>query len=123
MLLSRAIYQFKQTQELDGNVIYDRGIPDVIAYFQLFNLSYPPAQQASTLFRYEPNVFVFPPWKEIYTTDDERKMSFEAAKDFGIKVQQIYREYGYKLIDVPFVSPEERAQFIIERLTNTFYFP
>src|SRR5580658_3519657 len=45
LMLSRAIYQFKQTQEFDGKVIYDRGIPDIIAYFQLFNLSYPPAQQ------------------------------------------------------------------------------
>lgn len=25
-MLSRAIYQFKQTEELEGNVIYDRGV-------------------------------------------------------------------------------------------------
>lgn len=49
LMLSRAIYQFKQTQELNGNVIYDRGIPDMIAYFHLFNLNYPPAQQTSKL--------------------------------------------------------------------------
>jgi predicted ATPase len=116
LMLSRAIYQFKQTQELDGNVIHNRGIPDMIAYFDLFNLSYPPAEQASQLFRYEPSVFIFPAWQEIYATDDERKMSFELAQDFGSKVQKIYSEYGYTLINVPCISPEERAQFIIERL-------
>jgi predicted ATPase len=116
LMLSRAIYQFKQTEKFDGNVIYDRGIPDIIAYFQLFNLNYPPAQQASKLFRYEQKVFIFPAWQEIYTTDEERKMSFESAKDFGIKVQQIYSEYGYKLINVPCISSEERTQFIIEQL-------
>ena len=116
LLLSRAIYQHKQMQNLDGIVIYDRGVPDVIAYAQLFNLDYLPAHQASKLYRYETNVFIFPAWEDIYTTDDERTMSFEAAKNFGIAVQKIYKEYDYALIDVPCVPPEERTQFIIERL-------
>lgn len=120
LLLSRAIYQFKKMQKFEGNVIYDRGIPDVIAYFQLFDLNYPPAEKASELFRYEPNVFIFPAWEEIYTTDDERKMSFAAAKDFGTQVQQIYRDYGYHLIDVPCVSPQDRAQFIVEKLNKNY---
>ena len=116
LLLSRAIYQYTQIQGLKKSVIYDRGIPDIIAYAHLFNFDYLPAQQASKLYRYETNVFIFPAWKDIYTTDDERTMSFEAAKDFGIEVQKIYKEYGYALIKVPCVSPEERAQFILERL-------
>lgn len=116
LMLSRAIYQFKQTQALEGNVIYDRGIPDMIAYFHLFNLSYPPAQLASELFKYESKVFIFPAWEEIYTTDEERKMSFDLTRDFGVKVQEIYKELGYSLITVPCVSPEERCQFIMERL-------
>jgi predicted ATPase len=116
LLLSRAIYQFKQTQEFTGTVIYDRGIPDIVAYFDLFNLAYPPAQHASRLFLYESKVFVFPAWQEIYTTDDERKMSFESARDFGVNVQKIYHDYGYSLINVPYVSPDERVQFILEQL-------
>jgi len=116
LMLSRAIYQFNQTQELDEDVIYDRGIPDMLAYFNLFNLSYPPAQQAAKLFRYESKVFVFPAWQEIYTTDDERKITFELAQEFGMNVQKIYSEYGYSLIHVPYVSPEDRAKFIIERI-------
>lgn len=43
-------------------------------------------------------------------------MSFELAQDFGMKVQEIYSEYGYTLINVPCVSPEERVQFIIDQL-------
>jgi|SRR5579872_2889713 len=116
LMLSRTIYQFKQTQELDEDVIYDRGVPDLLAYFHLFNITYPPAQQASKLFRYEPKVFIFPSWQEIYTTDDERKMSFELAQDFGMNVQSIYSECGYTLIHVPCISAEERVQFIIDRL-------
>ncbi len=119
LLLSRAIYQYKQMQHLDAIVIYDRGVPDIIAYAQLFDLDYLPAHKASKLYRYETNVFIFPAWKDIYVTDDERIMSFEAAKNFGIEAQKIYKEYGYTLIDVPCVSPQERAQFIIERLKDT----
>ena len=78
-------------------------MPDVIAYAQLFNLDYLPAHQASKLYKYETNVFIFPAWEDIYATDDERTMSFEAAKNFGIAVQKIYKEYGYALIDVPCV--------------------
>lgn len=116
LMLSRSIYQFKQTEYLDENVIYDRGIPDMSGYFYLFNMEYPPAEQAAKLFRYEPKVFLFPAWQEIYTTDDERKMTFELAENFGMKIQQIYKELNYSLIHVPCVSAEERAQFIVDNL-------
>lgn len=117
LLLSRAIYQYKQMQEIDGTVIFDRGVPDNIAYARLFGLNYLPAQNAANLYRYNSQVFIFPAWKEIYTTDEERIMSFAAAKAFGDDVCEIYREFGYKLIEVPCVSPEERVQFIMEKIT------
>jgi predicted ATPase len=118
LLLSRAIYQYKLMQKTGGVIIYDRGVPDNIAYAQLFNLDYHPAHIAAQLYRYHPYVFVFPAWEEIYTTDDERKMSFEAAKAFGDEVRVIYRDYGYSLINIPYMSAEERVQFIIEHLDD-----
>ncbi len=116
LLLSRAIYHYKQMQGTYDTVIFDRGIPDNIAYAQLFKLHYFPAHHAAKLYPYDTNVFIFPAWEEIYTTDDERIMSFEAAKAFGDDVQKIYKEYGYNLIEVPCISPEERARFIKERI-------
>jgi len=38
LLLSRSIHQFKQMENHKGHVIYDRGIPDNIAYAELFAL-------------------------------------------------------------------------------------
>lgn len=116
LLLSRAIYQYKQMQSTHETIIFDRGIPDNIAYAQLFKLNYPPAHHAARLYPYDSNVFIFPAWEEIYTTDDERIMSFEAAKAFGDDVRKIYTEYGYNLIEVPCISPEERVQFIKKRI-------
>lgn len=116
LLLSRAIYQYKEMQNTNDIVIFDRGIPDNIAYARLFKLNYEPASHATKLFRYHTNVFILPAWKEIYTTDDEHLMSFDASKKFGDDVCKIYKEHGYHLIEVPRVTPEERAQFIIKNL-------
>src|SRR4051812_18587158 len=52
LLLSRAIYQYKQMQNIDGTVIYDRGIPDNIAYARAFKLNYLPAEHAAKIYRY-----------------------------------------------------------------------
>lgn len=79
---------------------------------QLFNLDYLPAHNAARIHPYHSSVFIFPAWKEIYTNDDERTMSFDAARKFGEDVQKVYREYGYNLIEVPCISPMERMQFI-----------
>lgn len=103
-------------QANESIVIYDRGIPDNIAYSEIFNLDHKPAHLASKLFRYDKNSFIFPAWEAIYATDNELKMSFLQAKAFGDNVRKIYENYGYSIIDVPCSSPEERAQFIIERL-------
>lgn len=112
LLLSRAMYQYKQMQSCDDTVIFDRGVPDNIAYAQLFNFDFPPAKNAAKIIRYDTDVFIFPAWEEIYVTDDERKMSFEATKAFGESVKIIYKEHGYNLIEVPCFSPEKRLEFI-----------
>lgn len=112
LLLSRSIYQFKQMQNNTGIVIYDRGIPDNIAYAKLFNLNYPPAHHAAKIFRYDTEVLFFPAWEEIYTTDDERLMPYEAAKEFGDNLKEVYYELSYNLIEVPFIPSKARANFI-----------
>jgi len=114
LLLSRSIYQYKQMQNTSDLVIFDRGIPDNIAYAQLFKLNYLSAHKAAQLFRYDSKVFIFPAWKDIYTTDDERIMSFDAAKEFGDDINTIYKTLGYTLVEVPCVSSEERLRFILE---------
>jgi len=116
LLLSRAMYQYQYTEDYDKLVVFDRGVPDIIAYAQLFHLDYLPAYRAANLYRYETNVFIFPAWDEIYVTDNERTMSFEAAKTFGLDVQKIYKELGYSLIELPCTSPKERARFIMDRI-------
>ncbi len=112
LMLSRAIHNYAEKRVLETPVIFDRGIPDMLAYARLFQLDETPYVNAAQAFRYNPTVFYFPAWEEIYTTDNERKMSFAAAQAFGAMVCGIYAQLGYRILDVPCSSPEERVNFI-----------
>ena len=55
-------------------------------------------------------------WAEIYTTDSERTMTYEQARDFGRSVRDVYRRLDYDLVEVPRVSVEDRGAFIAEQI-------
>jgi predicted ATPase len=91
------------------SAFYDRGIPDLVGYAHLFGLEPPRVDDH----RYDGRVFVLPAWREIYATDDERKMTFEMAEAFGEDVRRIYEGLGYEIVAVPKDSPAARARFIM----------
>jgi predicted ATPase len=113
LMLSRSLHNYSAHCSETETVFFDRGIPDMIAYARLFRLDETPYANAAQEFRYNPNVFYFPAWESIYTTDSERKMSFEDASAFGSVVKSIYAECGYHPLDVPRLTVEERVQFIL----------
>ena len=67
-------------------------------------------------FKYNQLVFLVPPWKEIFTSDTERKHSFESAKNEFDELLIKYKDFGYETVLVPKVSVKERADFILEKL-------
>ncbi len=90
------------------DAIFDRGTPDLVGYYNLFGLKPPDTPE-----RYDDPVFVLPSWPDIYTTDDERTMTYEMAKAFGDDVRATYERLGYTLVDVPKATPDGRADFIV----------
>ncbi|MCB9134822.1 MAG: AAA family ATPase [Anaerolineales bacterium] len=116
LMLSRAMHNYSQNLSTAGNVIFDRSIPDMLVYARLFSLDETPYTHAAHEFRTHPTVFFFPAWQEIYTNDSERKMSFEQARAFGDTVRAIYEKFGYRILEVPRFSIEERVQFILDKL-------
>ena len=88
----------------------------MIAYAELFSIDAKSFYQAADLFRYNPRVFFFDGWEEIYTNDSERKVNFEGARRFGDNVRVVYQKLGYQIVNVPFQAIEERANFILEKL-------
>jgi predicted ATPase len=100
-------------------VFFDRGVPDLIGYAELFELDTAPLEAAAQRHPYNPTVFVLPSWPEIYVTDDERRMTVEQAAAFGDRVRDIYTSLGYTLVEVPRATVVERAAFVRAAIDGT----
>jgi predicted ATPase len=116
LMLSRMLSAYAHSEAFAGPILFDRGIPDILAYAKLFGFDFPPGENAARLYRYNPHVFIAPAWEQIYRTDDERTVPFSVAREFGDDVREIYTRLGYTLTDLPCVSAEERAAFIQHHL-------
>lgn len=71
---------------------------------------------AAEQYRYNRKVFCFRAWEEIYTTDDERTMTFPQAHDFGERTCELYHALGYRLVEVPPEPVERRSLFIRKKV-------
>lgn len=66
--------------------------------------------------RYNPLVFLTPPWPEIYRGDDERRHGFDAAVEEYERLVRDYEALGYDSVVLPKSGIEERADFILARI-------
>ena len=122
LLFSQKLLEGRTRQFLDAEkekkneVFLDRGIPDVLAYMDFIGDSYPTHfEEACQNYRYD-HIFILAPWQDIFTSDNERYESFEEAIEIHHHLLEIYKRFGYNLIDVPFGSVESRTDFILESL-------
>lgn len=111
-MLALAIGDYAQTASHEGPVLFDRGLPDLIAYAAYYGIEDGAVQQAIRAMRYENQVFWCPAWAAIYRTDADRTLGFEAARAFGGRVAAAYRAAGYTLINVPTGPVRARAEFL-----------
>ena len=65
---------------------------------------------------YNPQVFMSPPWPEIYATDSERRHSFEDAVREYESLLRTYPSLGYEIVIIPKLPISERAAFVLRRL-------
>ena len=106
-------YQEAATRRLDKPILFDRGIPDSICHWELSGNTITAAmEELVKKYRYNPTVFILPPWKDIYHTDNERKQSWEEAEHTFHKMKEIYERYGYATMIVPKDTVENRKRFI-----------
>lgn len=95
---------------------FDRSVIDVLAYMDYFDQQYPESfVAAANDLRYD-QVFLLPPWKDIYVQDNERMESFEEAVKIHESLVASYREYNYSPFLVPFGTLEERMDFVLRNL-------
>ncbi len=115
LMLKQSIIDFEHRMTSTQPVFFDRGIPDLYGYSHSFCDHLPSSvSQAVQQYRYNPLVFIFPPWLEIYSHDTERKQDFQEAVETYQAVKEAYLVCGYQLIEVPKVSVQNRIEFILQ---------
>lgn len=116
-MLAQSIADYLQVAETAEPILFDRGIPDLIGYSYLIQQPIPEHYwQAVNHLRYNPTVFIAPPWFEIYEHDAERKQDFQEAQATYQAVKQGYLVSGYQLLELPKAPVDDRVQFILETI-------
>lgn len=96
---------------------FDRGIPDSAGYLMYENVKIPHyLDNAIHNSNYENDVFIAPYWEEIYASDSERIETADKAKGISDALRAVYQQYGYNLIDIPFLPVRDRVDFILNRI-------
>ena len=111
--------QFLEADTLQEEIVFfDRGLPDVVAYLDYLESSYPDSFKTVCSQHIYDKVFILKPWKAIYEQDNERYETFEQAlvlHDFLVKT---YTGYGYSIINTPYGTVDERMDFILNHLNQ-----
>ncbi len=116
-LLKGRLSHYREGSSLDHNLVFfDRGIPDVLAYMDYFGQEYDNQfLETARSNRYD-TVFLLPPWKDIYVTDNERMETFEEAVALHHALKDRYQALGYETRIVPEGSVKERTELILDTL-------
>lgn len=109
--------QFEAANTLnDTTIFYDRGVHDVVAYMNFIGCSYPENFNKVCQETVYNTVFILKPWQAIYTADNERYENFEQAVKIHEHLVKTYHFYNYQLINVPFDTVKNRANYILNTL-------
>jgi predicted ATPase len=116
LMLCWEMRSYRVAEQQRGPVFFDRGVPDVVGYLRLSNLSVPTYfEKAAETFRYNRSVFIAPAWREIFQQDRERKQDFDEAVRTYEVLAETYNGLGYELIELPRVPVAERVRFVLQK--------
>lgn len=119
LMLSYSIQDYINFFDSSEIRFFDRGIPDTLGYVHLIGAkNRQKFIDAVQEFRYNPSVFILPPWEKIYKTDNERKQDFQLAIDTYEVMKSTYKNEGYNLIEIPRTTISLRVDFVVAKLRN-----
>ena len=119
LLLERSIVKYRDAARSAAPlVLFDRGVPDCVAYAAVLGVDPTGSLAAARQYRYHPQVMILEPWEQIYATDAERTMSFEQTIPFHEALVDAYQGVGYRLVSVPTGSVADRVAFVGDAITR-----
>ncbi len=97
----------------------DRGIPDQLAFAKHRGFGNSEILKIGALeYRYATQVFVTPPWPEIYVNDPTRTEPFEEALLIHDQVVETYISLNYQIIELPLLPLSQRVKYLLNILLN-----
>lgn len=119
LCLSRSMHNIALALKSGRRAFFDRGIVDAYGSFEHLGLVAPDHfRRAAERLPYHKDVFVLPPWPEIFATDAERRHGYDAAVAAHADLTATYRRLGYTLVEVPRLDPPQRANFVLAHLDH-----
>jgi predicted ATPase len=112
-----ALADRERAAKLGGWVFFDRSLIDAAAHLQHLAGS-PALAELGQLHPYNRQVFLTPPWPEIYANDQERRHDFDAARDEYARLLVAYPASGYEVVVLPRTSVTARADFVLANLNE-----
>ena len=98
-------------------VFFDRGLHDVVAYMECIGVAYASHKFALSDYAYDV-ALLLPPWKSIYTKDNERKEDFQEVEKLYFYIKNTYQKNNIPIVEIPFQSPEIRISTLLEYLDH-----
>lgn len=99
-------------QRARGLTFFDRGVVD--AAVALKACAWEDTAELVARYRYG-QLFLAPPWPEIYETDDDRRHDLAKALADYDRVERAYRDAGYDPVILPRDTVAARADFVLAR--------
>ncbi len=98
----------------------DRGIPDQLAFAQYKGFGTPEIlKESAEKYRYASQVFITPPWREIFVNDSIRSESYDEAVRIHQSVLETYSFLNYQIIELPLIPVNERLTYILQTILKT----
>ena len=98
-------------------IFFDRGMHDVVAYMECIGEVYDVHKFDLSDFTYD-MALILPPWKAIYTQDNERKEEFWEAEKLYFYIKKTYQKNNIPIVEIPFQNPEVRISNLLEYLDH-----
>lgn len=116
--LAMAEQDYAAARDTSGISIFDRSLIDAASALRHLGDDrwY---EKLRSEFRYDNQVFLTPPWPEIYATDNERRHGFEDAVGEYQRLCRDYDDLGYDVVTLPRISVQDRVEFVLEALECT----
>ncbi|WP_247744515.1 AAA family ATPase [Sulfitobacter sp. R18_1] len=106
----------ERAKDLNGWVFFDRGLVDAAVALE-HAAGVAVSETLADQDRFHHQVFLTPPWPEIYRSDSERKFDLEEGIAEYHRLLDAFAGLGYDPVILPKVDITARADFILERLT------